>query len=129
MSDAPGGSGSAQTAPEVVIVGGGVMGCTTAYFLAEAGMRVMLLEQGRIGATPAASGASAAIVEALAGNPEPLAQQAQFSRRILEKLAPILLQDTGIDIEWQRLGTIRLALSQREAESLKSHVADFYAAL
>lgn len=129
MSDAPGGSGSAQTAPEVVIVGGGVMGCTTAYFLAEAGMRVMLLEQGRIGATPAASGASAAIVEALAGNPEPLAQQAQLSRRILEKLAPILLQDTGIDIEWQRLGTIRLALSQREAESLKSHVADFYAAL
>ena len=129
MSEAPGGVSSAQTAPDVVIVGGGVMGCATAYFLAEAGVRVMLLEQGRIGATPAASGASAAIVEALAGNPEPLAQQAQLARRILADLAPTLLQDTGIDIEWQRLGTIRLALSQREADSLRSLVAQLYAEL
>lgn len=111
---------------DVVIVGGGVMGCATAYFLARAGVKVTVIEQSRIGATPSASGASAAIVEALAGSPAPLAQQAQLSRRILTDLAPRLLEETGIDIQWQRLGTLRLALNDREATSLRGHVAALY---
>jgi glycine oxidase len=119
-------SPQAGAAPDVVIVGGGVMGCATAYFLASAGVRVVLVEQNRVGGAPSASGASAAIIEALAGNPEPLAEQAQLSRRLLGELAPRLLEQTGIDIEWQQLGTIRLAFSQRDADSLRTHVADLY---
>ncbi len=117
---------SAERVADVVVVGGGVMGCATAYYLAEAGARVVVVEQHRVGAMPSASGASAAIVEALAGNPEPLAQQAQLSRRLLGELAPRLLEATGIDIEWQRLGTIRLAFSSREADMLRTHVARLY---
>ena len=113
-------------APDVVIVGGGVMGCATAYYLARAGVSVAIVEQNRIGGAPSASGASAAIVEALAGSARPLAEQTQLARRLLAELAPLLLERTGIDIEWQTLGTIRLAFSEREVTSLRGHVADLY---
>jgi glycine oxidase len=112
--------------PDVVIVGGGVMGCATAYYLSRAGVRVALIEQNRIGGAPSASGASAAIVEALAGSARPLADQTQLARRLLGELAPLLLERTGIDIEWQTLGTIRLAFSEREVTSLRTQVADLY---
>lgn len=118
-----------QSSADVVIVGGGVMGSATAYYLAAAGVQVVLLEQNRIGGSPSASGASAAIVEALAGSPMPLAQQAQRSRRLLAELAPRLLELTGIDIEYARLGTIRLAFSDREAAVLREHVPGLYAEL
>ena len=35
--------------PDVLIVGGGVIGASIAYHLAEAGTRVMVLERGRAG--------------------------------------------------------------------------------
>lgn len=116
-----------QGSPDVVVIGGGVMGAATAYYLAESGVRVTLVEQGRVGGAPSASGASAAIVEALAGSPGPLAQQAQHARRLLGDLAPRLLERTGIDIEWQRLGTIYLAYNDREAEGLRTRFADLFA--
>ena len=115
-----------MTSPDIVVVGGGVMGCATAYFLARAGARVTIVEQNRIGGAPSASGASAAIVEALAGSARPLAEQTQLSRRLLAELAPLLLERTGIDIEWQRLGTIRLAFGERDVTALRTQVADLY---
>ena len=102
------------------------MGCATAYYLSRAGVRVALVEQNRIGGAPSASGASAAIVEALAGSARPLAEQTQLARRLLSELAPLLLDRTGIDIEWQTLGTIRLAFSEREVTALRTQVADLY---
>jgi glycine oxidase len=118
-----------QRAADVAVIGGGVMGCATAYYLSQAGARVVLLEQSRIGGAPSASGASAAIVEALAANPLPLARQAQLARRLLADLALHLLEVTGIDFEYQRLGTIRLAFSDLEAATLREGVAARYAAL
>ena len=38
-----------NTSPEAVIIGGGVIGCSIAYYLAKAGVKVTLLERGRIG--------------------------------------------------------------------------------
>ena len=35
--------------PDVLIIGGGVIGASTAYYLAEQGTRVTLLERGRAG--------------------------------------------------------------------------------
>src|SRR5688572_13853325 len=116
----------AVSAPDVVVVGGGVMGCATAYYLARAGVKVAIVEQNRIGGAPSASGASAAIVEALAGSARPLAEQAQLARRLLGELAPLLLERTGIDIEWQRLGTIRLAFSEHDVTSLQTQVGALY---
>ena len=43
--------------PEVVIVGGGIIGCATAYYLAKDGAKVTVLDRGEIGNE--ASGAAA----------------------------------------------------------------------
>lgn len=47
--------------PDVVVVGGGIVGCATAAFLAEAGARVVLVE--REGLASGASGANSGIVQ------------------------------------------------------------------
>ena len=49
-----------MAAPAVVIVGGGVIGCAIAYYLAQAGVRVTILERGEVGGE--ASGASAGLL-------------------------------------------------------------------
>lgn len=43
-------SGGARSAPRVVVVGGGVVGVSCAYYLAREGARVLLLERDRLGA-------------------------------------------------------------------------------
>ncbi len=35
---------------DVVVIGGGIVGCSTAYYLARKGVRVALIEKGRVGA-------------------------------------------------------------------------------
>src|SRR2546426_12055285 len=49
--------------PEVIVVGAGVMGCGTAYWLSKAGYKVLVLEQEAIAC--GASGVAAAMLEAV----------------------------------------------------------------
>jgi glycine/D-amino acid oxidase-like deaminating enzyme len=42
---------------DVLVVGAGVVGCATAYYVAKAGLRVALLEQGRIAGEASQAGA------------------------------------------------------------------------
>lgn len=86
---------------DVVVIGGGVMGCACACYLARAGLDVVLLEQYEIGC--AASGASAGgvrqqnrIVQEL-----PLAIRAIGMWKTLE-------QDLGYDLEYRRGGHLTL---------------------
>src|SRR5215212_9264882 len=48
-------------APDVAVIGGGIVGCATAAFLAEAGARVVLYERERVGA--AASGRNSGVLQ------------------------------------------------------------------
>ena len=58
--------------PDVIIIGGGVIGTACAYFLSKRGMKVLVLERSHLGA--GASGTTAAIVGigGSSGTPEPL---------------------------------------------------------
>lgn len=51
------------TSAEIVIIGGGVIGTTSAYFLARAGHQVLLLERGDIGAGTTSAAAAAALLQ------------------------------------------------------------------
>ena len=50
------------TQPEVIVIGAGVMGCGTAYWLSKAGYTVLVLEQEAMAC--GASGVAAAMLEA-----------------------------------------------------------------
>lgn len=90
--------------PDVLILGGGVIGLTTAYYLARAGMRVRLLDQGDFGQE--ASWAGAGILPP--GNPisarTPFDQLRARSVSLFPRLSEELKSLTGIDNGYLRSG-------------------------
>ena len=97
---------------DVVIVGAGVMGSATAYYLASRGFNVTLLEQNRVGGIPGASGASGSMLQALSGEGDAVERQGQQSRAIFKELARELYELSGVDIGYTEPGTIVLAFSE-----------------
>lgn len=109
--------------PDVLIVGGGVIGSACARELASEGARVRVVDRGdTTGAGwTAAAGMLAAQVEANAGHP--LFELGLAGRERLASLAPALLDSTGIDIEYRPMGILQIADTDSDAERLRSKVA------
>src|SRR6185436_17643026 len=95
---------------KVVIIGGGIIGCSVAYHLAKQGCRdVVLLEQGEIG------GGATSFAAGLVGG----APQAGL-RKLIDasaKLYAALEKDTGVAIGWKQVGS--LVLAQTEARMIQ----------
>ncbi len=98
---------------DVLIVGGGIIGCSIAYFLRKQGVEVIVLEKGDIGnqASSAAAGLLAPI--------RPLAQRDSFKTLQLTALArfstfvPELEAASGITVGYERTGTLRLLPAEK----------------
>jgi glycine oxidase len=106
----------------VAIVGGGVMGCTTALGLAQRGVEVVLLERAVPGAeaSSAAAGILGAQVE-LHGkeeDPSPLVR----AREVWRQWADELRQATGIDVGFRVSGVLRVVRSEAERGGLAREV-------
>jgi glycine oxidase len=95
--------------PDILILGGGVIGLTTAYFLAKEGVQVALLDRGDLGQE--ASWAGAGILPP--GNPEraksPYDQLRARGSRMHAELAVELRERTGIDNGYVRCGGLEFA--------------------
>ncbi len=109
----------------VAIVGGGVMGCTTALALAARGADAVVLERAVPGAE--ASSAAAGILGAQAELHGPRREEdAAFFARARNAWAPWareLHEATGIDIGYRVSGVLRVALAESERAELASDVA------
>jgi glycine oxidase len=92
--------------PSVIVVGGGIIGCATAYELAKSGCRVMLFERATPGAeaSGAAAGLLAPVGDTLRSSP--------FQRLALDSwarypdIARELRDVTGVDVEHMTTGTL-----------------------
>ncbi len=107
-------------AADVIIVGGGVIGCATAYFLAKNGASVTLLERGELAGE--ASGAAAGMLAALSdegGQRGPEFQQLCLDGLDLYESVLPVLTSTGVDLRYSRAGVLHFALTNHEAEPLK----------
>ena len=104
---------------EVVIVGGGVVGCATAYLLAKDGVPATLVEREAIGSC--ASGFAAGLLDPLHGYgiPGPLERLTQESFRMHLSMADELKADAGVDLEYGRLPCLWVALNDAEAQELE----------
>ena len=104
-----------RTVPDVLIVGGGVIGLTTAYYLARDGATVVLVDRSTPGTE--ASWAGAGIVPP--GNPEgaatPFDRLRSFSSQMFPALSAGLLERTGIDNGYRRCGGIEVFESDSDA--------------
>jgi glycine oxidase len=109
--------------PEIVVVGGGAIGCSIAYYVAKAGARVTLLERGTIGSesTGAAAGMLAPITEKT--GQEAFLTLGLRSMEMFSTLAPELEHASGVDIELMRSGILRVVYSQEEEEELRAATA------
>jgi glycine oxidase len=90
---------------KVIVVGGGVIGCATAWELAKAGCAVTLLERATPGAE--ASGAAAGMLAPLGESAATAFRDlAVASWRLYPRVAEELRDRTGIDVEHVTRGTI-----------------------
>jgi sarcosine oxidase, subunit beta len=102
---------------DVIVVGGGVIGCAAALELARAGLRTVVLDR-----DPAPAQASVRNGGGV---------RAQCRNRVERLLAMAsielwqrLLTDTGADIEYRRRGNLRLAFAESTLEALSQEAAE-----
>ena len=88
---------------EIVIIGGGIIGCSTAYHLAQLGKKdVILLERGRL--TCGSTFHAAGLVGQLR-NSSSITQLLKYSVELYQRLE----QETGLATGWKMNGGLRLA--------------------
>jgi glycine oxidase len=105
--------------PDVLILGGGIIGASLAEELARRGRRVLVVERGRMGAE--ASSAAAGILAAQMDIPEPgpFFELCQVARRMYPRWIERLERRTGIAVGYHVDGILYLAMSGREEEAME----------
>jgi glycine cleavage system aminomethyltransferase T/glycine/D-amino acid oxidase-like deaminating enzyme len=105
-----------MTAPshaEIVIIGGGIIGCSIAYHLTRMGKRdVLILEKS--GITHGATWHAAGLVGQLRSSRN-VTRMLQRSVELYDRLE----QETGQAIDWKKVGSLRLACSEERLLEIK----------
>ncbi|WP_042349973.1 glycine oxidase ThiO [Bacillus massiliigorillae] len=109
-----------KTNIEVAVIGGGIIGCSIAYYLSQAKVDVVLFEEQQI-----ASKTTSAAAGMLGAHSELDEVQTFYSFALKSQLAYQSLQDeikniSGIDIERKQGGIFQLVYSNQEKETLSS---------
>lgn len=102
------------SAPDLVIVGGGVAGLTTALAAAARGMRVTVIDQPRAGAASRAS--AGMLAPSIAGLPDTVRPSALEARDAFPGFLAGLLDRTGMEVPLDRNGILELATSEADLE-------------
>src|SRR5215468_10041317 len=105
---------------EVVIVGGGLAGMATAYYLAKAGVPSLVVERDAIGSH--ASGFAYGGLSPLSGFgiPGPHAEIARHAMGLHRELSKSLLDETGIDVDFRVRSSLALAFTEADVRRLQA---------
>jgi glycine oxidase len=101
--------------PDILVVGGGLIGCATAYELAKAGFSVTVVERGSPGCEASGAGAGMLAPQAESSAPDPWLQLALASKALYPDLAAELRDRTGVDVEYQTGGGLHCFLDDGDA--------------
>jgi glycine oxidase len=108
---------------KIAVVGGGIIGCATAWELAKAGCAVTLFERATPGSE--ASSAAAGLLAPLGDSPDSaFGRLALASWRLYPALTEELRALTGIDVEYVSRGTIYPLLSGEDVRRAEARVGD-----
>jgi glycine oxidase len=113
---------------DVIIIGGGLIGCATAMELAARGLQVRLFERGQPGreASWASAGMLAPQTEAEKGGP--FFELCRQSRDLYEPFVEKLREVTGLDPCYRTEGSIQIAIDEAGAQAMESSYAWQFAA-
>jgi glycine oxidase len=103
---------------DVVIIGGGVIGCATAFFLAKAGLAPLVLERDQLGCEASGEAAGMLAPQAEADQAGPFFEFGLAGRRLFSPLAEDLKAATGIEIEHRQIGILAPFFGDSDREAL-----------
>src|SRR2546425_12968267 len=111
-----------QSTTEVVIAGGGVIGCAIAYQLRRSGVDVAVLDTGEIGAE--ASSAAAGLLAPLGSlsGPGHLADLLLASWSMFPALVPELEETSGIHLAYECSGSLRVVRTPKNVANLRKRM-------
>jgi glycine oxidase len=102
------------TVPDLVILGGGVAGLTSALAAAGRGMRVTVIDQTRLGSASRAS--AGMLAPSIAGLPDSVRPSAIEARDVYPRFLAMLRDRTDIEVPLDRHGILELAASDSDLE-------------
>ncbi|MDE2766054.1 MAG: FAD-dependent oxidoreductase [Chloroflexota bacterium] len=121
---------SGRAGAEVLIVGGGVIGCAAAYFLAaEHGVRALVVERDGVGrhASGGAAGELSVIgrsqLDATMTPGDPFTALCVEGARLHEQFGPALREESGVDYHRADTLILRPSLTRQEAEEAQGQLA------
>ncbi len=108
---------------DVLVIGGGIVGMATAYFLAKAGTAVTVIERDSVGSH--ASGFAYGGLSPLsgAGIPGPVHELAKEGMRLHSEFGKRLPQETGVITEYRERPTLSLSFTEREVSEAREALA------
>lgn len=105
---------------DVVIVGGGIVGVSTAYFLAKRGVKSLVIERDAIGSHASGFAYGGLSTISGAGIPGPSFDLASEAMRLYSRFTEELPQESGIDFDYRVRPTVKLAFSDDEVAEAKA---------
>ncbi len=106
--------------PDVLVVGGGVIGCAIAFELAKAKLAVALVERGSPGSEASSAGAGMLAPQAESSAPSPLLTLGLQSKTLYADLALELRERTGLDIEYETGGNLHCFLDEGDEAAARA---------
>ncbi|WP_213768056.1 FAD-dependent oxidoreductase [Caballeronia sp. dw_19] len=106
--------GHSVDSPDVLVVGGGLVGTAVAYGLAREGAKVTVLDQGDGGFRASRGNFGLVWVQGKGYGLSPYARWSRSSSRLWPGLAAALLEETGIDVSLKQPGGFHLCFSDEE---------------
>lgn len=107
------------TRATTAVVGGGIVGASIAWRLAQQGQRVVLFDKGRIGGEASWAGAGMLAPGGEVEEPSSFGELCIESRRLYRDFINQLTQESGVSIDYQECGALDLAYSDSEWTNLK----------
>ena len=101
---------------DLVVVGGGIIGCSVAYYLAKKGVKVIVVER-RGGLSFGASGANQGGCALQLSHP-PLLELARESLKLYKNLSG----EIGYDVEYQNTGSLICSVDEEQYPDMEKHV-------
>lgn len=110
----------ARNSPDVLVVGGGLIGCSIARELAREGMSVTVLERGTVGSGASQDAAGMLAPQAEADEPGPFLDLCIESAHLFPALAEQLFDEVAGEIRYRTDGSFLVAFDDEEAERLRA---------
>jgi glycine oxidase len=104
---------------KIIIIGGGIIGCSAAWRLAREGAQVTILERGRLGQEASWAAAGMIAPQAEAQGPGAFFDLCMRARDVFDATVETLRAESGVDPEYDRNGILYLAFNDAERVELE----------